>query len=134
MDPVVIVVEDEPSLNRAMEALLLSLSACPLCFGTAEEAWSALRHWQGRCCCAFIDVTLPGASGLDLAHHLRDRLPQLPIVLMSGLEGVWSLVALEPVRYMTKPFGIQEIAHSLDWSASCLLGPQVSRQSREIAS
>lgn len=134
MDPVVIVVEDEPSLNRAMEALLLSLGACPLCFSSAEEAWGALRQWQGRCCCAFVDVTLPGASGLDLAHHLRDRLPHLPIVLTSGLEGVWSLVALEPVRYMTKPFGIHEIADSLNWSTTCLRGPAPAGQGREIAS
>jgi FixJ family two-component response regulator len=134
MDPVVIVVEDEPSLNRAMEALLMSLGASPVCFSSAEEAWSAARHWQGRCCCAFIDVTLPGASGLDLAHHLRDRCPQLPIVLTSGLKGVWSLVALEPVRYMTKPFGLHEISEALAWSVTCLTGPAAETSGRAIAS
>lgn len=134
MEPLVVVVEDEPSLNRAMEALLLSVGVQALCFTSAEEARSAARHWYGRCCCAFIDVTLPGASGLDLAHHLRDKLPQLPIVLMSGLAGVWSLVALEPVRYMTKPFGLFEITEALAWSASCSLPDAALERQREVAS
>ena len=75
---------------------------------------------------------MPGASGLDLAHWLRDRVPQLPIVLTSGLEGVWCLAALEPVRYMTKPFGLQQIAQALDWSSTCLL--HSAQEGREVAS
>jgi FixJ family two-component response regulator len=120
MDAVVLIVEDEPSLRRAMIVLLEGLGTTPMAFGSAEEAWSQIGLWRNRCALAFIDVTLPGASGLDLAHRLRDRDPHLPLVMMSGLKGVWSLDALEPVCYMTKPFGLEELEQAIYWQSSCV--------------
>jgi FixJ family two-component response regulator len=119
MHSLVLLVEDEPSLNRAMCTLLANLGEQVISFANAEEAWSQSLTWLGKCGCAFIDVTLPGASGLDLAHRLRDRFPDLPIVLTSGLQGVWCLEALEPVCYMTKPFGVEEIEEALAWRTAC---------------
>jgi FixJ family two-component response regulator len=121
MHALVLVVEDEPSLNRAMCTLLENLGEQVLSFATAEDAWAHAPRWLGKCGCAFIDVTLPGASGLDLAHRLRDRFPDLPIILTSGLQGVWCLEALEPVCYMTKPFGLEEIEEALAWRTACAL-------------
>lgn len=119
MERVVLVIEDEPSLNRAVCALLAGLGECPVSFPSAEEAWSHSFLWLSCCDCAFIDVTLPGASGLDFAHRLRDRFPHLPIIITSGLRGIWSLDALEPVCYMTKPFGLEELQQALCWKDLC---------------
>jgi FixJ family two-component response regulator len=115
MDQRVLVIEDEPSLRRALCSLLDSLNIETVAFSNAEEAWSQQVRWIGRCTGALVDVTLPGASGLDFSHQLRAKRPEMPIVLTSGLRGVWSLDALEPVCYMAKPYGLAELQQAVLW-------------------
>ncbi|MDF2669179.1 MAG: hypothetical protein K0R67_1485 [Paenibacillus sp.] len=62
---------------------------------------------------AFLDIEMPGMSGLELASHLVDRLPQLEIIFVTAYKDY----ALEAFRvhaldYLLKPVGSAEIASS----------------------
>jgi len=59
-----------------------------------------------------LDVMLPDASGLDLCRQLRQRLPQLPIILVTALkEDVDRIIGLEigADDYISKPFNPREL-------------------------
>lgn len=59
---------------------------------------------------------MPSMSGLELATRMRDIIPRLPVILMSGFlneEAFRSMpVGLDPV-FLPKPFTIQEMATSI---------------------
>ena len=65
---------------------------------------------------AVVDVNLPGASGLELAQQLRDRSPDLPIVLVTAFpSGAIRTAALRLHSLLLgKPFSLAE----LRWLAS----------------
>ena len=52
-----------------------------------EDAESALMAFKaGEFVAAIIDVGLPGGSGVDLVHHLRQTSNDLPIVVATGAD------------------------------------------------
>jgi FixJ family two-component response regulator len=59
---------------------------------------------------------LPGISGMDLRSELRDRWPELAVILMSGYpqdEALRDQVHSGEVRFLQKPFGIAQLAREL---------------------
>lgn len=58
----------------------------------------------------FLDVHLPGGSGLDLASRLRAESPELPIVLMTAFpdRGMHLLARTLRAHLLGKPFEIRE--------------------------
>ena len=84
MKPLVLIVEDE-ALVRLVAALMLQDAGFDtLEADTAEDALDVLeRHDDVRV--LFSDVQLPGAmDGLDLAHQVHDRWPDIGLLLTSG--------------------------------------------------
>jgi CheY-like chemotaxis protein len=111
-----LIVEDEPSLNRAIATLLRSLNWKTQLFLSAEEAWESQRSWS-KCSGAILDVTLPGQSGWSFYQELRHQFPHLPIIITSG-HAAWQLQEEGPFTlYLPKPFGLEELQ-----SALCGLG------------
>ena len=73
--PLVIIVDDDASVREALSELILSAGFQPVCFASTRELLDAdVLDSPG---CLILDVRMPGASGLDLQHHLvRKRQPQ----------------------------------------------------------
>ncbi len=71
---------------------------------------------------AFLDLHIPGpASGLDLAHAVRDLQPHAKVILTSGKvwpESLGELQALGP--FLRKPY---LISHVIDLVGRCLSAP-----------
>ena len=57
------------------------------------------------------DVLLPDRSGLTLCEHLRDRKPDLGVVMMSGFadERMKPEILDRKFVYLTKPFSISNL-------------------------
>jgi CheY-like chemotaxis protein len=65
---------------------------------------------------ALIDVTMPTINGIDLARLLRQRLPELPILLMSGYseeEVFQKLAGLKVNGFLHKPFRAKDMTTQL---------------------
>jgi DNA-binding NarL/FixJ family response regulator len=81
----ILVVDDHPLIQQALAHALPQLHG-PLDVLSAidrEETLTALaRHPD--CSLILLDLTLPGAHGLDLLAELRRDYPQLPIVVLSA--------------------------------------------------
>ena len=82
----VAIVEDEETTREALR-LLIGASpgfACDAAFGTAEAALQALP--KVRPDVVPMDIQLPGIDGIECIAHLRDRLPESQIIMLTVLE------------------------------------------------
>lgn len=108
--PLVLVVEDDACVRRALERLLRAAGLDVLAFGSAAELVDA--PLPDRPCCAILDLRLPGSNGLDLQHMLLAEARELPIVFVSGHadvpSGVRALKAGAP-DFLLKPFTDQAL-------------------------
>ncbi len=107
----VLLVEDNPDVAEAITAMLRSLG-----YGVvaAADGAAALRRLDegGRFDLVLSDIVMPGAvDGLTLAGRLRERRPELPIVLATG----YSQAAETPagVEILHKPFDLDILATAL---------------------
>jgi len=65
-----------------------------------------------------LDVDMPGLNGTDVLTRLRERDPQLPAVVTSGLpredQRIMAAMALPAVSYLCKPINLRRLLGCLD--------------------
>ena len=81
-EPVVYLVDDDPSVRRALTRLLTSA-------GYQTEAFVSAEEFVGQNCgntpgCIVLDVKLTGMDGIDLQQKLAANASALPIVFLTG--------------------------------------------------
>jgi FixJ family two-component response regulator len=109
-DPMVFVVDDDPSLRHALTNLLRSVGLRVETFGSAREFLAGPRPDAPGC--LVLDVRLPGLSGLDLQRELTAAQIDLPIIFMTGYGDIPMTVrAMKAgaVEFLTKPFRDQDL-------------------------
>ncbi|MGZ5038175.1 MAG: response regulator transcription factor [Usitatibacter sp.] len=102
--PAVCVVDDDPSVRRAMERLLRAAGFEVRTYAGAEEYLDA--HDPAVPGCLVLDLTMPGVSGLQLQQALLARGEVPAIVFVSGhADAGASAEALRAgaVDFLTKP-------------------------------
>lgn len=83
----VLLVEDNPGDRRLIELTLTEVSRPRFRVRSADRLSDALAALEkGRTDVVLLDLSLPDSTGLDTFHSFRERAPNLPIVVMSGLE------------------------------------------------
>jgi FixJ family two-component response regulator len=105
---VVYVVDDDPSMRRALEGLLASVGHEVRLFASAPEFMQAVRKDAPGC--LLLDVRLPGMSGLAFQQELTKAGVALPIIFVTGHGDVpMSVRAMKAgaVEFLTKPFDDQ---------------------------
>ena len=114
MEPIVYVVDDDPSFRRSTERLIRSAGHQVQSFGTAAEFLSAnVAQTPG---CVVLDVRLPGLSGLDLQRELTKTGNHLPIIFMTGHGDIpMSVRAMKAgaVEFLPKPFLDEDLLEAL---------------------
>jgi two-component system, OmpR family, response regulator RegX3 len=107
--PVVLVVEDEPSF---VEALTIGLTREGFRVVAVTDGFEAVRRFDDvRPDIVLLDVMLPRLSGIDVCRQLRKR-SQVPIIMVTakGAE-IDTVVGLEVGAddYITKPYRMREV-------------------------
>ena len=104
-DPVVFVVDDDPSIRDALTSLIRSVG---LRVETFESARAFLtRQPPDAPGCLVLDVRLPGLSGLDLQRELAAAQITMPIIFITGHGDIpMTVQAMKAgaVEFLTKPF------------------------------
>ena len=81
--PIVVVIDDDVSVRRALSNLFQSVGLKVEVFGSAPEMLqSKLPDVPG---CLVLDIRLPGLSGLDLQTELADARIHIPIIQPIGV-------------------------------------------------
>lgn len=109
-EPLIHIIDDDPSMQRALVALLRSV-------GTEARAYSSCTEFldvdlPDTPGCLLLDVRLPGLSGLDFQVQLVSHGIRLPVVLMTGYGDIpMSVRAMKAgaVDFLTKPFRDQDL-------------------------
>jgi FixJ family two-component response regulator len=104
-EPIVFVVDDDPSVRRSIERLIQSIGLEVQTFQSAREFLQRARP-EGPACLV-LDVRLPGLSGLDLQRELTNRGVQLPIIFITAHGDIPMTVRAMKggaVEFLTKPF------------------------------
>ena len=113
--PVVYVVDDDPSVRRALRRLFRTVGLSAETFSSAE---AFLDHpIPARPTCLVLDVRLPGPSGLDVQAALAGAEHAVSIVFITGYSDVPSSVrAMKAcaVDFLQKPFDDAALLRSVE--------------------
>ncbi len=90
MNPIYIV-DDEPSICSTVAGILKDEGYPAVAFPDAESLWQKLDVLEPSL--VLLDIWLPGMDGMQLLKRLHDRLPELPVIMMSGHAGIDAAVA-----------------------------------------
>jgi FixJ family two-component response regulator len=108
--PIVVVIDDDESMRRALTNLFQSVGLLVEVFGSAPALLQSRPPHVSSC--IVLDVRLPGLSGLDFQTELAKANILIPIIFMTGYGDIpMSVRAMKAgaVDFFTKPFRHQEM-------------------------
>ena len=110
LEPIVFVVDDDPSMRVALSNLFRSMDLGVEVFGSASELLQT--KLPDVVSCLVLDIRLPGVSGLDFQTRLAEAGIHIPIVFITGHGDIpMSVKAMKAgaVDFLTKPFRDQDM-------------------------
>jgi DNA-binding NarL/FixJ family response regulator len=79
----IVIVDDHPLFRKGLEQLIHSEDSFAVCgeANNASEAMDVIRNLNPDL--AIVDLSLPGANGIELIKNTRAEFPKLPILVLS---------------------------------------------------
>lgn len=106
----VLVVEDEPSLQKVIQDVFESESFQTDCAATGDDGYFLAE--QAIYDLIVLDIMLPGMSGIDIVKKLREKAIMTPIILLTAKDSLEDRVAgldAGADDYIVKPFAVSEL-------------------------
>ncbi|MFT6428953.1 MAG: two-component system nitrogen regulation response regulator GlnG [Halopseudomonas sp.] len=103
------IVDDDRSIRWVLEKALQQEGMESVSFDNADAALARLQREQPDVLIS--DIRMPGTSGLELLSTLRERMPKLPVIIMTAHSDLDSAVASYQggaFEYLPKPFDVDE--------------------------
>jgi DNA-binding NtrC family response regulator len=124
----VLIVDDDPALRQTMETIVRAAGMNSFTAATGEEALDAVK--RSPVDVMLLDVQLPGISGLHVLRQVRERHPDIGVIMVSVVKEI--PVAVEAIKhgaldYVTKDFSPGELSARVSKSLEQL------RSERELA-
>ena len=129
-DPIVFVVDDDPSMREALADLIASVGLSVEAFKSAPEFLERTR--PDAPACLVLDVRLPGLGGLDLQRELLRREAPIPIIFITGHGDIpMSVRAMKEgaVEFLPKPFRDQDLLDAIQHAIEI---DRVARRERAV--
>jgi two-component system nitrogen regulation response regulator GlnG len=101
------IVDDDPSIRFVLEKALAREQLPVRSFATARDVLTALETDEPQVLVS--DIRMPGGSGLDLLAKVKERLPGLPVIIMTAYSDLDSAVSSfqgGAFEYLPKPFDL----------------------------
>ena len=112
--PTVFVIDDDPSIRRAIKRLVESVGLRVETLGSAKEFLrTKVPDVPG---CLILDVRLPGISGLELQRELITAGVQIPVIFITSYGDIpMSVRAMKAgaIEFLPKPFRDQDLLDSV---------------------
>lgn len=104
MKPVVFIVDDDPSVRKALGRILSANGLETATYGSGDEFLACFDPDAPGC--LVLDLEMPGLGGLELQHTLHERGASLPVLFVSGRGSIRTSVSAMKegaVDFLTKP-------------------------------
>jgi two-component system nitrogen regulation response regulator GlnG len=101
------IIDDDRSIRWVFEKALAREGIAFKTFAAAPEAMAAIAANPPQVVVS--DIRMPGASGLELLQTLKQRYPQLPVIIMTAYSDLDSAVGAfqgGAFEYLAKPFDV----------------------------
>ena len=103
------IIDDDRSIRWVLEKALLRDDIACMTFSAASDALRELARSQPSA--VLSDIRMPGVSGLELLQALKERLPKVPVIIMTAYSDLDSAVAAfqgGAFEYLPKPFDVDQ--------------------------
>ncbi len=106
----ILIVEDNDQVGEFASHLLRDLGFTTRRATNAREALSLLEREADQIDIVFSDVIMPGIDGVELGRQVRQRWPQLTVILTSGYSHVLAGDARHGFALLHKPYSVDELS------------------------
>lgn len=103
------IIDDDKSIRWVFEKALARTDMPFKTFSSVSEALTALETAVPQVVVS--DIRMPGGSGLDLLHAIKQKLPDVPVIIMTAYSDLESAVAAfqgGAFEYLAKPFDVDQ--------------------------
>lgn len=110
----ILIVDDDDQIRGLLSNLLNASHWCATA-ASAEEAIELID--AGHFDLVLSDITMPGASGLDLCRHIQEASPRTVVVMVSAMTEIeFAVQALREgaFDYVQKPFNLAQVRFSVE--------------------
>lgn len=108
----ILIADDEIIVSAIVERIVSTMGLSAVIVLDGAQAVQVAHTMSDKLACVILDVAMPGTSGVDAAEKIRQFLPDLPIILMSGNippHLIQRVNTLPHSAFLQKPFTIQEL-------------------------
>ncbi|WP_043310299.1 response regulator [Pseudomonas sp. ML96] len=114
---VVCVIDDEPSVRKAVANLLRSAGYQPVCFEAGENFLAS--PWRAQASCVLLDLQMRGLQGLEVLRALGGERPVICMSAHAGEQQVAEALSIGAALFLAKPFTAEQLLQAI---ASSLAG------------
>jgi len=103
------IIDDDKSIRWVFEKALSRTELEFKTFASVPEALNALNHEQPQVVVS--DIRMPNGSGLDFLSEIKQRFPDIPVIIMTAYSDLESAVAAfqgGAFEYLAKPFDVDQ--------------------------
>ena len=113
--PVILVAEDDKSVRLVVQQALARQGYVVQSSGNAAGLWKLIESGRGNV--LITDVALPDGDALDLLPRIKERRPDLPVIVMSARSTLLTAVKAQQIgvfEYLPKPFELRSLIEITD--------------------
>lgn len=111
----ILLVDDDPAVRKSVGDMLERSGYGVITAADGHAALAAL-HERAAVDLVITDYLMPGMDGLALVRRIKERTPDLPVVIMTGhgdLESYLCATGLGVASYIGKPVGLRELRQTV---------------------
>ena len=104
------VLDDDKSIRWVFEKALAKANITFECFSNTNEAINKFNHEKPQAIIS--DIRMPGESGIDFLTKVKNKFPEIPIIIMtaySDLDTAVTAFQKGAFEYIAKPFDISKV-------------------------
>jgi CheY-like chemotaxis protein len=110
----VLIVEDEAAVRRLMRAALENKGYRVLIAADGVEALKRISSHSGPLDLVITDLAMPGMNGTELARKVKERLPGIQVLCISGYAEEWRQSGeIDESSFLQKPFSPQVLSRKV---------------------
>ena len=113
--PVILVAEDDKSVRLVVQQALARQGYVVQSSGNAAGLWKLIESGRGNV--LITDVALPDGDALDLLPRIKERRPDLAVIVMSARSTLLTAVKTQQIgvfEYLPKPFELRSLIEVTD--------------------